>query len=130
MKTLKLFFLMSLLSFTLISCEDRSKVKVTAEKSEETLDDAYTTSRSELQKTIDELRMDIDTRIKESEVALETAEDDTRVEINTRLDGLRQQRNDLERLADRIGDATAEGWADLEREAAEVVADIKEAINE
>jgi hypothetical protein len=130
MKTIKLFFFLGMLSFGLISCEPRTKVDVTAERTDETLDDAYTSSRTELEKTIDELRVSLDNRIRDTEAELESATDDTRVEINTRLDGYRERRSDLDRLADRIGDATAEGWADLEREAAEVVADIKEAIND
>ena len=68
-------------------------------------------------------------KISDAEKEFEAASDDAKAEITVRLDGLRKQRNDLEQLANRVANATAEGWADLEREAAEVVADIKDAID-
>lgn len=118
-----------LIALTWVSCEDKTRVKVTAENTEEALDDAYKSSKSGLEKTINELGATIDAKIKDAERDLEAATDDAKVEINVKLDGLRKQRNDLDHLAKRIGDATAEGWADLERESAQVIADIKAAIN-
>jgi hypothetical protein len=130
MKTIKFFSFFVLMTFAWIGCEDRARVKVeTNDNTEAVLDDAYVTSKTELEKTLVELRNDIDAKIEAAEKEFETATDDGKAEITVRLDGLRKQRNDLEQLAKRIGDATAEGWADLEREAAEVIADIKDAID-
>ncbi len=119
-----------LMSLAWISCEDRTKVKVTAEaeNTENTLEDAFTVSRNEFNSTIGDLKVKMDARIQEVEKDLEAAGDDAKAEINIKLDGLRKQRNDLDQLGNRIGNATAEGWADIEREAAQVIADIKVAI--
>ena len=130
MKTVKLLSLLVMLSVAWIGCEDKTKVKVeTTDNQEATLDDAYVTSKTNLEKSLVELRNRVDVKIQEAEKEFETATDDGKAEITVRLDGLRKQKNDLEQLADRIANATAEGWADLERESAEVIADIKEAIN-
>jgi|SRR5688572_17121893 len=130
MKTIKFLSLMILLSVAWIGCEDRTRVKVEAEdKTEATLDDAYATSKTELEKSIVDLRSRVDMKISDAEKEFEAASDDAKAEITVRLDGLRKQRNDLEQLANRVANATAEGWADLEREAAQVVADIKDAID-
>ena len=130
MKTVKFLSFLMLMSLAWISCEDRTKVKVTAEaeNTENTLDDAFTVSRTEFQTTINDLKTKMDQRIQEVEKDLEAATDETKADINIKLDGMRKQRNDLDQLGNRIGNATAEGWADLEREAAEVIADIKMAI--
>ena len=131
MKTIKFFSFFVLMTLAWIGCEDRTKVKVetTTDNTEAALDDAYVTSKTELEKTIVEIRNDIDAKITAAEKDFETATDDGKAEITVRLDGLRKQRNDLEALGRRIGDATAEGWSDLEREAAQVIADIKAAID-
>lgn len=130
MKTVKFLSFLMLMSLAWISCEDRTKVKVTAEaeNTENTLDDAFTVSRNEFNTTIGDLKVKMDARIQEVEKDLETATDEAKADINVKLDGLRKQRNDLDQLGNRIGNATAEGWADMEREAAEVIADIKIAI--
>lgn len=130
MKTVKFLSFMILLSLAWIGCEDRTKVKVEAEDNREAvLDDAYTTSKTELEKSIADLRTKIDVKIEEAERDLEAASDDTKAEIQVRLDGFRKQREDLERLANRVANATAEGWAELESEAAQVISDIKNAID-
>jgi PBP1b-binding outer membrane lipoprotein LpoB len=130
MKTVKFLALLMMLSLAWIGCEDRTRVKVeTTDNTEATLDDAYRTSKMEIEKTIADLRASIDAKIEAAERDFEAATDDGKAEITVRLDGYRKQRNDLEQLAKKIGDATAEGWADVERESAEVIADIKEAIN-
>lgn len=130
MKTVKFLSFMILLSLAWIGCEDRTKVKVEAKDNREAvLDDAYTTSRTELEKSIADLRTKIDVKIEEAVRDLEAASDDTKAEVQVRLDGFRKQREDLERLANRIANATAEGWAELESEAAQVISDIKNAID-
>jgi Skp family chaperone for outer membrane proteins len=129
MKTIKFLSFLMLMSLAWIGCEDRTKVNVTAENTEDTLDDAYKSSKTELEKTVNELEADIDAKIKAAEADLEAASDEAKADINIRIDGLRKQRTDLERLGDRIAAATAEGWSDLERESAQVIADIKAAIN-
>lgn len=130
MKTIKLLSFVVMAALTWMGCEDRTKVKVeTRDNTEATLDDAYKTSKTELEKTIIDLRTKIDTKIEEAEREFEAATDDRKAEITVRLDGYRKQKSDLERLGDRIANATAEGWADLERESSEVIADIKDAID-
>lgn len=130
MKTVKLLSLLVLLSVAWIGCEDKTKVKVeTTDNQEATLDDAYVTSKTNLEKSIIELRNRVDVKIQEAEKEFETATDDGKAEITVRLDGLRKQKNDLEQLGDRIANATAEGWADLEREANQVVNDIRVALD-
>ena len=130
MKTVKLLSLLVMLSLAWIGCEDKTKVKVeTTDNQEATLDDAYVTSKTNLEKSIVDLRNRVDVKIQEAEKEFETATDDGKAEITVRLDGLRKQKNDLEQLADRIANATAEGWADLEREANQVVTDIKVALD-
>ena len=130
MKTVKFLSFVILISLAWMGCEDRTKVKVEAKDNREAvLDDAYTTSKTELEKSVADLRMKIDAKIEEAERDLEAASDDTKAEVQVRLDGFRKQRTDLEQLANRIANATAEGWAELESEAAEVIADIKDAID-
>lgn len=129
MKTIKFLSFLMLMSLAWIGCEDSTKVKVTAENTEDTLDDAYKSSKTELEKTVDELAADIDAKIKAAEADLGSASEEAKADINIRIDGLRRQRTDLERLGDRIAAATAEGWSDLERESAQALADIKAAIN-
>jgi len=132
MKTVKLLSLLVLFSLAWIGCEDKTKVKVETtdtDNREATLDDAYVTSKTNLEKSIIDLRNRVDVKIQEAEKEFETATDDGKAEITVRLDGLRKQKNDLEQLADRIANATAEGWADLEREANQVVNDIKVALD-
>ena len=131
MKTIKFLSFLMLLSLTWIGCEDRTRVKVetTDNNTEAALDDAYVTSKTELEKTIVDLRNRVDLKIQEAEKEFETATDDGKAEITVRLDGYRKQKSDLERAADRVANATAEGWADLERETAEVISDIKIAID-
>jgi hypothetical protein len=131
MKTIKFFSFLMLLSIAWIGCEDRTKVKVetTTDNTEAALEDAYMTSKTEMEKTIVDLRNSIDAKIQAAEAEFEAATDEGKAEITVRLDGLRKQRNDLEVAAKRIGDATAEGWADIERETAQVIADIKAAID-
>lgn len=130
MKTIKFLSFIIMLSLAWIGCEDRTKVRVEAEdRSEAALDDAYTTSKSELERSIADLRTRIDMKMEELEAELEGADEDRRTEINVRLDDYRDDRNDLERLADRIANATAEGWAELETEAAQVIADIRDGID-
>ena len=132
MKAIKLLSFVVLFSLAWIGCEDRTKVKVETtdnNNTEATLDDAYVTSKTELEKTIVDLRNRLDLKIQEAEKEFETATDDGKAEITVRLDGYRKQRSDLDRAADRIANATAEGWADLERETAEVIADIKDALD-
>ncbi len=130
MKTVKFLSFLMLMSLAWISCEDRTKVKVTAEAEnpENTMGNAFTVSRNEFNTTINDLKVRMDARIQEVENDLANATDEGKADINVRLDGMRKQRNDLDQLGNRIGNATAEGWADLEREAAEVIADIKVAI--
>ncbi len=119
-----------LISLIWIGCEDRTKVTVeTKDNSEATMDDAYRTSKVELEKTLVDLRNSIDAKIQAIETEFETASDDRKAEMTIKLDGYRKQRNDLELLGKRIGDATAEGWSELERESAQVIADVKQAIN-
>ena len=119
-----------LLSLAWIGCEDRTKVKVEAkDNSEATLDDAYMTSKTELEKSIIDLRNRVDAKIVEAETEFETATDARKAEITVQLDDYHKRKSDLERIADRIASATAEGWADVEREAAEVMADIKDALD-
>ena len=130
MKTIKLLSFVLMAALTWLGCEDRTKVRVEAEdNTEATLDDAYKTSKTELEKTIIDLRTRIDSKIEEAEREFEAANDDRKAEITVRLDEYRKQKSDLERLADRVANATAEGWADLERETSEVIADIKAAID-
>ena len=130
MKTIQIFSFVALISLAWIGCEDRAKVKVeTTDNQEAVLDDAYMTSKTELEKSIIELRNTVDAKIEAAEKEFETATDEGKAEITVRLDGLRKQKNDLEQLGRRIADSTAEGWAELEREAAEVIADIKDAID-
>lgn len=130
MKTIKFLSFILLLSLGWIGCEDRTKVRVEAEdRSEAALDDAYTTSKSELERSIDDLRTRIDMKMEELEAELDNADDDRRAEINVRLDEYRTHKSDLERLGDRIANATAEGWAELETEAAQVIADIRDGID-
>ncbi len=130
MKTIQIFSFVALLSLAWIGCEDRTKVKVeTTDNQEAVLDDAYMTSKTELEKSIIELRKTVDAKIEAAEKEFETATDEGKAEITVRLDDLRKQKNDLEQLGRKIADSTAEGWAELEREAAEVIADIKDAID-
>lgn len=132
MKTIKFLTFLMLVSLAWIGCEDRTKVKVETHENnntEATLDDAYTTSRTDLERSITELRNSIDAKITASEAEFETATDEKKAEITVRLDDYRKRRSDLEVLGKRIADSTAEGWSDLERESAEVIADIKTAIN-
>lgn len=130
MKTIKFLSFLLLLSLGWIGCEDRTKVSVEAEdRNEAVLDDAYTTSKSELERSIADLRTRIDMKMEELEAELESADENRRTEINVRLDDYRDDRNDLERLADRIANATAEGWAEIETEAAQVIADIRDGID-
>jgi len=132
MKTVKFLSFMILISLAWVGCEDRTKVKVETtenDNTEATLDDAYMTSKTELEKTIVDLRSRIDAKIDEATKEFDAATDERKAEITVQLDGWRKQRNDLEQLANRIANATAEGWADLERESAQVVADIKDALD-
>ncbi len=101
----------------------------TKDNTEATLDDAYKTSKTDLERRIAELRNSIDAKIVTVEKEFEVATDDRKAEITVRLDGYRKHRHDVDNLAKRIADATAEGWADIERETAEVIADINEALN-
>ncbi len=132
MKTIKFLTFLMLVSLAWVGCEDRTKVKVETRENntEATLDDAYRTSRTNLERSIAEVRNALDAKIVLVEKEFETATDDRKAEITVRMDGYRKQRNDLDVLVKRIGDSTAEGWADLEREVGEVVADIKAAIND
>ena len=132
MKAIKLLSFVMMFSLAWIGCEDRTKVKVEAtdkNDTEATLDDAYMTSKTNLEKSIVDLRNQIDIKIQEAEREFETATDDRKAEITVRLDGLRKQRNDLENAAQRVANATAEGWNDLEREVTEVINDIKVTID-
>lgn len=130
MKTIKFFSFIMLVSLAWIGCEDRTKVKVEAEdNTEAVVDDAYMTSKTELEKSIIELRNSVDAKIQEAEREFEAATDEGKAEITVRLDGLRKQRNDLENAAQRVANATAEGWNDLEREVTEVINDIKVTID-
>jgi len=129
MKIIKFFSFIMLLSLPWISCKDNSKAEQTAENTKEALENAMQTSKTELGKTISEIQTTISTKITEAEKELESATEEAKTGINAKLDGLRKQRTDLENLAKKIGDATAEGWADLEKQAAQTVADIKDALN-
>ena len=130
MKTIKLLSFMFFALMALASCEDRTKVKVEDNREPEaTLDDAYTTSKTRIEKDIIDLRTRVDAQIAADEKEFETAADDRKAEITVRLDENRKRKSDLERLADRIANATAEGWADLERETNEVITDIKDALD-
>jgi hypothetical protein len=131
MKTIKFFSFLMLLSLAWVGCEDRTKVKVetTEDNTEAAMEDAYMTSKTELEKTIIDLRNSVDAKIQAAEAEFEAATDEGKAEITVRLDGLRKQRNDLEVAAKRVADATAEGWADIERETAQVVADIKASLD-
>ncbi len=129
MKIVKFFSFIMLLSLVLVACKDNSKAEQTAENTVEALENAMQTSKTELGKTLSELQTTINAKITEAEKELESATDEAKAVINARLDGLRKQRTDLVNLARRVGDATVEGWVELEKEAAQVVADIKDALN-
>jgi len=129
MKIVKFFSFVMLLSLAWIGCKNNSKAEQTAENTAEALENAMQTSKTELGKTISELQATISAKITEAEKELESASEEAKADINARLDGLRKQRTDLENLARKVGNATAEGWAELEKEAAQAVADIKDAFN-
>ncbi len=143
MKIIKLFSFIMLISLSWLACKDTAHVKVTAENTDPNamdttvsgnntvvaMDDAMQTSRTELGKTISELQATINAKIAEGEKELQTASKDAQVQINVRLDELRKERAALENLTRRVGEATADTWADLEREAAQMTATIKEALN-
>ena len=128
MKIVKFFSLIMLLSLGFVACKDNSKAEQTAENTTVALENAMQTSKTEIGKTITELQTTVNTKITEAEKELESATEEAKVEINVRLDGLRKQRTDLENLAKKVADATAEGWAEVEIEATKVVADVKEAL--
>ena len=128
MKTVKFLSLIMLLSIAFVACKDNSKVEQTAENTTVALENAMQTAKADLTKTINELQTTVNTKITEAERELESASEDAKVAINVRLEGLRKQRTDLENLAKKVGDATAEGWAEIEKNAAQTVADIKEAL--
>ena len=128
MKIVKFFSLIMLLSIGFVACKDNSKAEQTAENTTVALENAMQTAKVEIGKTITELQTTVNTKITEAEKELESASEEAKVEINVKLDGLRKQRTDLENLAKKVGDATAEGWAEVEKEATQVVADMKEAL--
>lgn len=129
MKIVKFFSFIMLLSIAFVACKDNSKAEQTAENTAEALENAMETSKVELGKTISELQAALNVKIAEAEKELESATDDVKVAINVKLEGLRKQRTDLENIAKKVGEATAEGWAELEKDAAQAVADIKDALN-
>lgn len=128
MKTLKIFSFFLLLSLAWTSCQEKAKVDVTAENTQQKVDEAFTASKNQFEQNVQQFKDRLDARIQEVENELNAATDDAKVDINVRLDGLRKQRNDLEQLGQRISNATAEGWADLEREASQMFTDIKLAL--
>jgi len=128
MKIVKFFSFIMLLSLGFVACKDNSKAEQTAENTTVALENAMQTAKVEIGKTITELQTTVNTKITEAEKELESASEEAKVDINVKLDGLRKQRTDLENLAKKVGDATAEGWAEVEKEATQVVADIKEAL--
>ena len=116
-----------LLSLVWVACKDTKSDP--SNDSAQALETAMQNSKAELTKTITDLQTTINTKITEAENELATAADDAKVAINTRLDGLRKQRTDLENLAKKVNVATAEGWADFQQQAIQVIAEIKEGIN-
>jgi membrane-associated protease RseP (regulator of RpoE activity) len=128
MKIVKFFSFIMLLSLGFVACKENSKAEQTAENTTVALENAMQTAKAEIGKTITELQTTVNTKITEAEKELESASEEAKVEINVKLDGLRKQRTDLENLAKKVGDATAEGWAEVEKEATLIVADIKEAL--
>jgi len=118
-----------LLSIAFVACKDNSKTEQTAENTAEALENAMQTAKVELNKTISELQVTVNTKITEAEKELESASEEAKVTINQKLETLRKQRTDLENMAKRVGDATAEGWAEVEKSATQMIADVKEALN-
>ena len=118
-----------LLSIAFVACKDNSKAEQTAENTAEALENAMQTAKAELNKTISELQVTVNTKITEAEKELESASEDAKITINQKLETLRKQRTDLENMAKKVGDATAEGWSEVEKSATQMIAEIKEALN-
>ena len=131
MKIVKFLSFIMLLSIASVACKDNSKTEQTAENTTEALENAMQTSKTELGKTLSELQVAINLKITEAVKELESASatEEAKADINTRLDTLRKQLTDVETLTIKVGETTTESWAEFEKNAAQKIADIKEAIN-
>lgn len=127
MKIVKFFSLIMLLSLGFVACKDNSKSDPSADAT--TLENAMQASKTELVKNISELQTTISSKITEVENQLTSAAEEAKPEINAKLDVLRKQKTELENLSAKVGSATAEGWADLQQNVAQRVAEVKEALS-
>ncbi len=116
-----------LLSLGFAACKDNSKSDQSADAT--ALENAMQASKTELVKNISELQTTVNTKITEVENQLASAAEEAKPEINARLDVLRKQKTELENLSTKVGNATAEGWADFQQKAAQMVAEVKEALS-
>ncbi|MGB3078347.1 MAG: hypothetical protein WBB31_04655 [Saprospiraceae bacterium] len=127
MKIIKFFSLIMLLSIGFVACKDNSKSDQSADATE--LESAMQASKAELVKNITELQTSVNTKITEVENQLTSAAEEAKPEINVKLDILRKQKTELETLSTKVGAATAEGWADFQQKASQMVAEVKEALS-
>ena len=116
-----------LISLVWVACKDTKSEQ--SSESAQNLETTMQTAKAELVKTITDLQATVNTKIAEAENELATAADDAKAAINTKLEGLRKQRTDLENLAKKVNEATAEGWADFQQQALQAIAEIKEGFN-
>ncbi|MBK9981570.1 MAG: hypothetical protein IPP15_03955 [Saprospiraceae bacterium] len=127
MKIIKFFSLIMLLSIGFVACKDNSKSDQSADAT--ALESAMQASKAELVKNITELQTSVNTKITEVENQLTSAAEEAKPEINVKLDILRKQKTELETLSTKVGAATAEGWADFQQKASQMVAEVKEALS-
>ncbi|MEP6796221.1 MAG: hypothetical protein ABJB16_17975 [Saprospiraceae bacterium] len=127
MKIVKFLSLIMLLSIGFVACKDNSKSDQSADAT--ALEAAMQASKTELVKNISELQTTVNTKITEFENQLTSAAEEAKPEISAKLDVLRKQKTELENLSTKVGSSTAEGWADFQQKAAQMVAEVKEALS-
>ena len=127
MKIVKFFSLIMLLSIGFIACKDNSKSEPSAEVT--VIQDDVQASKAELVKNIEDLQTAVNTKITETENQLSSATEEAKADIQLKLDGLRKQKTELENLTIKVGQETAEGWAEFQKQSTQLVADIKDALS-
>ncbi|HZV71789.1 MAG TPA: hypothetical protein VFG10_19710 [Saprospiraceae bacterium] len=127
MKIIKFFSLIMLLSIGFIACKDKTKSDASAEAV--ALETAMQTAKTDLVKNISDLQVTVNTRISETENQLTSAGEEAKADIKVKLDALQKQKTDLENLSTKVVVVTAEGWADFQQQASQIVAEVREALS-
>jgi hypothetical protein len=129
MKIVQSLLLVALLALGFVACKETTKQEPTAENTAVVVDSVMVASKTELTKTINELQNSVDAKIAEVQKQLDSASEDVKAGINAQLDTLRKQRSDLDNLARKVSEATADTWAQIETEVATAIGDIKVEFN-